>query len=86
MDNSRAKEQQRISKLCVCVYLPSGFNGFVLVNFFHLWKLIIDCLGNEVDDGDEDDDDDNNNIGISGCMCALHFSEHFKWVILFNFH
>lgn len=55
VDKPKAKGHQRSCNLCLCVYLPSGFIGFVLVNFY-LWKLIIHCPRSE------DNDDDNNNI------------------------
>lgn len=55
-NNPRVKDiRELVNYMFMCVFVFM-FDGFVLVNFLHLWKLIICCPGSEEADDDDDGD------------------------------
>lgn len=74
-----------IKELVNCMFmciLDFRFDGFVLVNVFHLWNLIINCPGSEEDD-DVDDDGDKKATLICQVACVpCIFLSSFNWLFI----
>lgn len=62
-----------INCILMCLFV-FRFDGFVLVNFFHLWKLIIHCPGSEEDDDECDGDKKITFICQVVCMSCISLS------------